>query len=155
MGLFDKLGAFAEKVWSVVSGRDRPVAAAQEIADLGGISVEPADLADEWGDWLRGEAIEPDIVATEDEFYIERDFYQYAPVAFNRPFAYTVKIEGIDLETGEWTSEDRWLTFSRPVMVSEIKALAEERFGEDGEYAAFSIDSMSVTHAWLREGEGY
>ena len=155
MGLFKRLGSFAEKVWSVISGRDRPILEATRVADTLGIEPEPGALVGELRHELRAEGLATRIADVADSEYIPLNLYQEALIPWGRPYAYQVQGVGIDAETGERATTERWLTFSEEVEVGEVLRIAEGYFGREGEYPQVVIESMSVIGAEMREDAFY
>jgi hypothetical protein len=153
MGLFDRLGSYARKIWDWAKGRIEPIASALGIAREAEVETEPVELWREYRKVIRLEDVSATIAGLDFEQYIPRGLYTESEIPWNRPFAYEVTISGRDLATGRFARTARMMTFSRELSIGEIMEEATSRFGATGAYPQMDVTHLSVTGAQVRAGD--
>lgn len=153
MGLLKGLGSFGERVWSAVRGVAQPIREALGIAREAGLEPTPSELRGEYHAIEREIGLASTVAEVPESDFIPRNLYGEADIPWKMPFAYKVEITGVNLDTGEYETTHRWITYSAEQPVGDVLNEAYDRFDETGAYPQVSIDTMNVVAAQFRAGQ--
>ncbi len=153
MGLFQRFGDWATKMWGRIIGRPEPITAAVEIAAAAGVTVEPYDLVREYRHVIAKGQREKDIANVGLEQTIPHSLYQESLVPTKKPFSYEVMLSGRHLKTGMYRRFGYKVQFSEEATVAEIETRALALFAATGDYASMDVTHVGVTAAFTRGGE--
>lgn len=152
-GILDRFGSFGEKLIRNLQERGLGIGDLFDVTEPAEIDVSPGDVVKEWGQVRTTTELESAVSSVPLDNYIPGGMYVPRDPPFNRPYAYTVRFYGRDVE-GRFASKEYNLTFSEEVRPADIMDVAAGRFGVGGEYSELTdVYDMSVVAAYTRPGE--
>lgn len=152
-GLRAALGGFGEYIISRLQETGQSVASALRLGGVAGVEVEPAAVAREWG--------EVQIAGERKKQYASLgpgetppvEWYEFSEIPWDKPISYTVAAYGRDLATGQFASQEYWITVSRPLTSEEILDEASSRLGMEGQSPTMDFFSVKLVGGSRRLGE--
>jgi hypothetical protein len=159
-GILARLGSFGRDILQTVRETGRSILEAVSIARPAAPDVTVQDTIRDYGSVTRLEEQQSLVADVPRNETIPDYLYTPTDVPFNRPYAYTVTIQGRSVAGrvgpggvkvgGRFTRDEFNITSSRPLTPEEVESVATRRFGAAGEYPLVSIRNISVTAAMTR-----
>lgn len=152
-GLGAILGAAGRSVISRAQAIGRTFAETLGFVREADLEPAPLEVAREWEEVWEAEGLRDDFLFLRGEDYVPEGWYEETQIPWKRPLGYTVEIAAVDLETGEYVTQELHMTASRPLSVDEIFDVTAARIGATGASPKWDIEDIILVGALRREGE--